>query len=110
MTYIVMQFIILLLIILISGIFADRIFRLVALCEKSSSIFTSLIFGLFIYLINIWGLFIFKDITHFPMLVASFDCLQFTRRFILLSLLVGAILGGISGVFGWLLCRIRKDT
>ncbi len=110
MTYIVMQFIIMLLILFISGIFADRIFRLVAFCQKTSSIYTSLIFSLLIYLIDIWGLFIFKDITHFPMLVASFDCLQFTRRFILLSLLIGAILGGISGVFGWLLCRLRKDT
>lgn len=110
MTFTVMQFIIMLLILFISGVFTDRVFRLVAFCSKSSSIYTALIFSLFIYLINIWGLFIFKDITHFPMLVAAFDCLQFTRRFIILSLIIGTILGGISGVFGWLLCRLRRDT
>ncbi|SHO45707.1 hypothetical protein [Anaerocolumna xylanovorans] len=110
MVYTVMQFIIMLLILFISGIFADRIFRLVAFCRKTSSIFTALIFSLFIFLIDIWGLFIFKDITHFPMLVDSFDCLQFTRRFIILSLLIGAVIGGISGLFGWILCRLRRDT
>ncbi len=110
MPYVVFQFIIMLLILFITGIFADRIFRLVAFCRKTSSVYTALIFSLFIFLIDIWGLFIFKDITHLPMLVDSFDCLQFTRRFILLSLLIGAILGGIAGVVGWLQCRLRRDT
>lgn len=110
MTYTIMQFIIMLLILFITGIFADRIFRIVAFCRKTSSVFTALIFSLFIYLIDIWGLFIFKGITHFPMLVDSFDCLQFTRKFIILSLIIGAIIGAIAGVVGWLLCRLRKDT
>lgn len=110
MVYTVMQFIIMLLILLISGIFSDRIFRLVAFCRKTSSLYTALIFSLFIFLIDIWGLFIFKGITHFPMLIASFDCLQFTRRFILLSLLIGAVIGAIAGFVGWLQCRLRRDT
>ena len=98
------------LIIIVPGIFADRIFRLIAFCHKTSSIYTSLIFSLFIYWINIFGLFIFKDITNFSILNASFDCLQFTRRYILLALIVGAILGVIAGFCGWLLCRLRRDT
>lgn len=98
------------LIIIVPGFFADRIYRLVAFCRKTSSIYTALIFSLFIYLINITGLFLFHGITNFSILNASFDCLQFTRNYILLSLLVGAILGVIAGFAGWLLCRLRKDT
>lgn len=110
MTFLGLDIFTMFLIIIVPGIFADRIFRLIAFCRKTSSIYTALIFSLFIYLINIWGLFIFKDITNFSMLDLAFDCLQFTRRYILLSLLVGAILGSIAGFAGWLLCRLRRDT
>ena len=110
MTLTVLHFSIMLLILLITGIFADRIFRMVALCTKTSSIYTSLIFSLVIYLIDIWGLFVFKIVTDFQMLVSSFNWLRFSRKFILLSLLIALVIGGVSGIFGWLLCRIRKDT
>ncbi|BCJ99663.1 hypothetical protein [Anaerocolumna chitinilytica] len=110
MLYTIFQFIIMLLILFISGLFADRIYRLVAFCRKTSSVYTALIFSLIIFYIDILGLFIFKGITHLPMLIDSFDCLQFTRRFILVSLIVAAIIGGIAGVVGWLQCRLRRDA
>jgi dipeptide/tripeptide permease len=82
-----------------SGAFADRIYHLVSRCRERSRVGTTLIFSLLIYLINIIGLW-FCTIYHTQAaLLAAFNCLQFTRKYILLSLFVGLIIAIIAGLF-----------
>ena len=92
-----MAFIVFFLLLIVPGIFADRIYQIVSRRKEESNIFTALIFSLIIYIINITGLFLFHGIYTFTVLIAAFDCLQFMRNYALLSLLVASILGVIFG-------------
>jgi dipeptide/tripeptide permease len=91
--------VVIILILLGSGAFADRIYHLVSRCRERSRAATTLIFSLLIYLINIIGLWLFTTYHTQTALFAAFDCLKFTREYILLSLVVGLILGIIAGLF-----------
>ncbi|MDF2540700.1 MAG: putative rane protein [Herbinix sp.] len=92
-----MDFIRFFLILLVPGIIADRLFRLIGGTRASSNIFTSLIFDLVIFIINITGLYFFRGITTMAALIDSFTCLSFTRNYALLSILIAIILGSIAG-------------
>ncbi len=86
------------LILIVPGIVAAVIYGFIANRREEPRITTALIFDLFIFIINITGLYFFKGIVTVTLLLASFDCLSFTRRYALLSLLVGSILASIAGL------------
>jgi hypothetical protein len=82
-----------------SGAFADRIYHLVSRFRERSRAGTTLIFSLLIYLNNIIVLWIFTTYHTQAALLTAFDCLQFTREYIFLSLFTGLIIAIIAGLF-----------
>lgn len=78
--------------------------RIRACCRNIS---TALIFDLLIFLINIAGLFIFKSINELRKLKWYFDCISFTCKYALLSIVVGILLALIAGLF-IKLCHKKK--
>lgn len=94
-----MDFIRFFLILIVPGIIAARAFGIIGCVREEPRLSTALIFDLLIFIINITGLYFFKGIYTMTSLIASFDCLSFTRRYALLSILIGLILAGIFGLF-----------
>lgn len=105
-----MDFIRFFLIMLVPGIISSFVFYNVARIRRWPDINSTLIFDLLIFIVNITGLFFFKGIHTMTMLIASFDCLSFTRRYALLSILVGIILAVIFGIIARAFCRFRRRT
>ena len=93
-----MDFIRFFLIMIVPGIIAAKVYGRIGCVEGEPRITTSLIFDLFIFLINITGLYFFKGIYTITALLASFDCLSFTRRYGILSIIIGIILAIIAGI------------
>lgn len=93
-----MDFIRFFLILIVPGIIAARVYNCIIPCKEKSIISTTLIFDLLIFLINITGLYFFKGICTFTELAYYFDCLSFTRKYALLSILIGIILAFIFGL------------
>ncbi|MBB5194111.1 hypothetical protein [Anaerocolumna cellulosilytica] len=103
-----MEFIVFFLLLIVPGIFADRIYNIVSRWRETSNAYTSLIFALIIYIINIFWLFVFKGILTFTALIAAFDCLQFQRRYAIFSLILAAILGTVVGFIRKFFFWIRR--
>lgn len=99
-----MEFLIMLLLLIVPGYIAALIFQLISQCNISI-ILKGLIFDLFIFIINIFGLYYFKGIHTVEKLAWYFNCLHFTMKYALLSILVAIILGLIGGLIGRIICR-----
>ncbi len=82
---------------LVPGLIAAKVYGKVGCVDGEPRIVTALIFDLFIFLINITGLYFFKGIYTMTALITSLDCLSFTRRYGILSIFVGILLAIISG-------------
>jgi|LSQX01.1.fsa_nt_gb hypothetical protein len=91
-----------LLLLVVPGFIAEKIFSFICFCNNSNKLITALIFDLIIFIINITGLYYLKGLHTFEALEPYFNCLSFTRKYALLSILVGIILAVISGI----ICRI----
>lgn len=93
-----MDFIRFFLILIVPGIIAARAFGFIGRIREEPRMYTALMFDLLIFIINIAGLYFFKGIYTMTSLLASFDCLSFTRRYALISIGVGLILAVILGM------------
>lgn len=107
-----MDFIIFFLILLVPGIIAAKVYAKVGCIQREPRISTVLIFDLLIFLINITGLYFFKCICTMSALLCSFDCLSFTRRYAILSILIGILLAIIGGAIhkAFHICRKHKKN
>lgn len=109
----IMDFIRFFLILLVPGLIAATVYNCFNPCKVKHLISTTLIFDLLIFLINITGLYYFKGICTFTQLTYYFDCLSFTRKYALLSILIGIILAIIFGLiykcwFAWRKCTCKE--
>jgi hypothetical protein len=89
------------LIFLVPGAIALLVYRLICKNKKvlcCCDIFPILIYDLLILIINLAGLYLFKHICEFTQLAPYFNCLSFTSKYALLSILVGIILAVIAGI------------
>jgi hypothetical protein len=98
-----MELVIFFLIFIVPGIIAAVVYGLIACLNDEPRIATSLIFDLLIFIINITGLYYCEDILTLDELMVQFNCLSFTRKYALLSILVGIILAVIFGLIRRLL-------
>lgn len=106
-----MEFIRFFLILIVPGIMAARLYSILSGCKFTAvnAISNTLVFDLIIFLINIFGLYLFKSIYSFVTLLAYFDCPHFTTLYTLLSIFIGLVLATISGLtkrflFFWVRC------
>lgn len=97
--------IILILLLIIPGFIAERLFHLISHCKTKFGIITGLIFDLLIFIINIIGLYYFEAIYTIQDLLLHFNCLSFCRKYGLLSILVAIILGVIFGIIFKYICK-----
>lgn len=97
--------IILFLLLIVPGFIAEGLFLFISRCKAKSIVIGALIFDLFIFLINIIGLYCFNNIKTVQDLFEHFNCLHFCRLYGLLSILVAIILGVIFGIIGKFVCR-----
>lgn len=104
-----MEVIVFFLLLIVPGILADVIYNIVSRLRETGSAFTSLIFALVIYIINIFWLFVFKGILTLAALLEAFDCLQFERRFAIISLILAVIVGALAGLIRRLFIWISQD-
>jgi|GEM_PF-825847 len=77
-------------------------------CKDIINIPIALIFDLFIFIINITGLYYLKGVTTMEALKFEFTCLSFTRKYALLSILIAIILGILFGLIKKCLCCLYK--
>lgn len=99
-----MEFLIMFLLLIVPGFIAALIFQLISQC-KVSVILKGLIFDLLIFVINIFGLYYFKGIHTVEKLAWYFNCLHFTMKYALLSILIAIILGILCGLIGRFVCK-----
>ncbi len=93
-----MELIRFILILLGPGLIAAAVYGAIACLKCEPKLTTGVIFSLLIYIIMITGLYYFKGIYTSCSLLESFNCLSFTRKYALLSILIGLILGTIFGL------------
>ncbi|MDV3429194.1 MAG: hypothetical protein LIR50_19560 [Bacillota bacterium] len=98
------------LIFLIPGLFAVLIYNLISHSSMDccKTITSALIFDLLILGINLAGLRFLKCICTFKELQCYFNCLSFTPKYILLSLVVGIVLAVLAYLLLHLYCSFRK--
>lgn len=92
-----MDFIRFILILLVPGLIASLAYNITSRLKTEINVLPALIFDLLIFIINITGLYFFKGIHTITELLLAFNCLSFTRRYALLSILIGILLGVIFG-------------
>ena len=96
------------LILIVPGIISAIIFGFIACLRREPTVATTLIFDLWTFIIMITGLYFFKGIVNMTSLIASFNCLSFTRRYALLSIFIGIFLAVTSGLIYRLIFRCRR--
>lgn len=96
------------LVLIVPGIIATVFYNNITRNRTSPGINSTLIFDLLIFITNITGLFYIKGIHTMTMLLTEFECLSFTRNYILLSILVGIIYAIIIGVISRALNIFRR--
>ncbi|ROR29237.1 hypothetical protein EDD66_103173 [Mobilisporobacter senegalensis] len=104
-----MDFLRFFIVLLLPGFIAARSYSIIAADRRRNMVFNALIFDLLTFIINITGLFYFKAINTMTELLTSFECLSFTRKYALLSILVGIILSVIFGVITRFIPRFRRN-
>jgi hypothetical protein len=87
-----------------SGFIAEKIFSYISLSKDS--VITGIIFALLIFIINIIGLYFFKNILTLSDLEVHLECLSFLRNYALLSIGVGILLAIPLGYLARLLSII----
>ncbi|WP_010251210.1 hypothetical protein [Acetivibrio cellulolyticus] len=97
--------IILFLLLIVPGFISERLFYLISRCKEKSFVIVGLIFDLFIFIINITGLFCFKGIKTVDDLAEHFYWVHFDKLYGLLSILAAIILGVILGIIGRFVCK-----
>jgi hypothetical protein len=101
-----MEFIRFFLIWLVPGLIGAVTFSVIAHCRTEINPYVALIIDLLTFTTMITGLFFFKGVTTMTALIIEFECLSFTRRYILLSILIsilwGVLLGLLRRLFFWL--------
>ena len=94
----------------VPGFIATLVFELVCRCrirEGYRFIVASLIFDLFILIINLTFLYVVKDIFTVTELMVYFNCISFTIKYIIMSVLVAIGLGILWGLLCFLPCFRR---
>lgn len=96
---------------LIPGLFAVLIYNLISRRSMGCCriITSALVFDLLILGINLAGLRFFKCIYTFKQLQCCFNCLSFTPKYILLSLITGTILAVLAYLLLHLFCLCSKQ-
>ncbi|MGF7144317.1 hypothetical protein HNQ56_002748 [Anaerotaenia torta] len=103
-----MDFIRFFLIWLVPGLFGAVAFSIIARCRTRIDPYVALMIDLLTFTTMITGLFLFKGILTITALIAEFECLSFTRRYILLSILVSILWGLLLGLLRRLFFWIRR--
>lgn len=96
------------LILLVPGLIGALAFSITSRLRTEINPLVALILDLLTYTAMITGLFFFKGIATMEMLMIEFNCLSFTRRYILLSILISILLGVGSGLLRRLFFWIRR--
>lgn len=97
------------LLLFVPGIIAAKVYSFITNCNRDFNMLNSLAYDLIIHIINIIGLYYFRGMETVQELMTSLDCLSFSRKYALLSILIGLILAVITGlirrfVFWWRRC------
>lgn len=98
------------LVFLVPGLFAVLVYNLIC-CHRMDcckTIASALIYDLLILGINLAGLRFIKCIDTFQELQVYFNCLSFTPKYILLSLVIGIVLAIFTCLLSHLLCWCRR--
>jgi hypothetical protein len=93
---------------IVPGFIGALIYSIFARLTTEINTYVALILDLFTFVIMITGLYYFKGVTNITALLAQFECLSFTRKYILLSLLIQVLLGAASGLLRRLFFWIRR--
>jgi hypothetical protein len=96
------------LILLVPGLIGALAFSISSRLRMEINILVALILDLLTFTAMITGLYFFKDVTTMEMLMFQFTCLSFTRRYILLSILINILLGAGIGLLRRLFFWIRR--
>ncbi len=104
----VLQFFQLFLALLVPGLIGALIYSIFARLTTEINVYVALILDLFTFVIMITGLYFFKGVTTVADLLVQFGCLSFTRKYILLSLLIQILLGAATGLLRRLFFWIRR--
>lgn len=101
-----MDFIRFFLVLLVPGLIGALAYSLAARLKTEMDLRVALILDLITFTTMITGLYFFKGVTTMTMLLFEFGCLSFTRRYILLSILVqifwGVGFGLLRRCFFWI--------
>ncbi|GAE87217.1 hypothetical protein [Acetivibrio straminisolvens] len=95
---IVLNAIIYFLMILVPGLISEWFYNWLSRVRQRTIVATALIFDLLIFIINLIGLRIFNDVLTVEDLFEHFECLHFTLKYGILSVIVATILGVIAGI------------
>lgn len=109
-----MEIIRFILVLLVPGLFAALAYSITGRFRIAANPITAALFDLMIFTIMITGLYFFRDIFTMTLLAAQFECLSFTRNYILLSTLIGILLGVgfgfLSRLFFWMRDRLADSN
>ncbi len=97
------------LVLLVPGLIGALAFSIASRLRTEINVLVALIMDLLTFTAMITGLFFFKGIATMDMLLFEFTCLSFTRRFILLSILINIVFGTVTGLLRRLFFWIRRD-
>jgi hypothetical protein len=98
------------LLLIVPGFISALVYKLISghrITNSCIMIISGLIFNLLILIINLAGLYIFKAICTFEELKCYFNCLSFTARYGILSIIVGIVLAIIAAII-FRLCVWKK--
>ena len=96
------------LVLLVPGLIGALAFSIASRLRTEINIYVALILDLLTFTAMITGLFFFKGIYTMELLLIQFGCLSFTRRYILLSILIHILLGTGFGLLRRLFFWIRR--
>lgn len=105
-----MQFFQLFLALLVPGLLGALVFSIAARFTTEITTPVALLLDLFTFTIMITGLYFFQGVKTVADLVTEFGCLSFTRKYILLSLLINVVLGVLLGLLRRLFFWIRRGN
>lgn len=94
---------------IVPGLIGAVAYNIVVCLKTKGSWVVALILDLLTFTIMITGLYFFKHVTTVDMLLVEFGCLSFTRKFILLSILISILLGVGIGFIRKIFFWIRRD-
>ncbi len=96
------------LILIVPGMVGALAFSIAARFRTEINIYVALIIDLAVFTIMITGLFLFHGVLTIADLIIEFNCLSFTRNYILLSTLIAILLGVAAGLVRRLFFWIRR--